>query len=87
MRVALIIVIALLCLNVAGFMTFDGIRALTVGDYLTPKAGRHAGPLGPWKHAVALVGIEPRSNLMKWIFVTYGSTWLAILVCFLIKVD
>jgi hypothetical protein len=76
------IAILVLTLNTAGFMLFDGGRALIKGDYLTPKSGRYAGQLGPWKHLVSAVGIGPRSTAMKWIFVGYGAAWLAIAGCF-----
>jgi hypothetical protein len=68
----------------AGYMLFDGVRALVVGDYITPKSGAYAGRLGPWANLVKAVGIEPRSRLMKWIFVTYGAAWLAIAVAFVL---
>ena len=61
----------------AGWMTFDGARALVVGDYVTPPSGEHAGDLGPWATLVERVGIEPRSTFMKLVFVLYGSGWLA----------
>lgn len=32
----------------AGYMVFDGSRALVVGDYITPRSGRTLGQLGPW---------------------------------------
>jgi hypothetical protein len=60
------------------WMTFDGTRALTVGDYVTPSSGAHAGQLGPWSHVVGAVGIAPRSTAMKIIFVVYGLSWLII---------
>ena len=59
-------------------MTFDGTRALTVGDYVTPSSGAHAGQLGPWSRVVMSVGIPPRSTAMKLIFVVYGLTWVII---------
>lgn len=34
--------ITILVLLNAGWMVFDGMRALLVGDYLTPKSGRTA---------------------------------------------
>jgi hypothetical protein len=40
------IVAALAALN-GGWMTFDGARALIVGDYVTPSSGEYAGQLGP----------------------------------------
>lgn len=59
----------------AGYMVFDGTRALVVGDYLTPKSGEYAGQLGPWSHLAKAAGIEPRSTLMKCIFAGYGALW------------
>jgi hypothetical protein len=76
------ILVLLLALSEAGWMTFDGTRALTVGDYVTPSSGPHAGELGPWRHVVSAVGIAPRSTLMKSIFVVYGVTWLVVIVAF-----
>ncbi len=69
----------------AGFMTFDGIRALVTGDYITPKGGEYSGQLGPWTRVVELVGIAPRSTLMKAIFIVYGLLWLAIILAFALK--
>jgi hypothetical protein len=53
-------------------MVFDGVRALTVGDYVTVD-----GQLGPWADAVEAVGVEPRAVGMKVFFVLYGAAWLA----------
>ena len=80
------IVIALAVLE-GGWFAFDGIHALTTGDYVTPKSGRYAGQLGPWHHAVRAVGIEPRSTTMHWIFVAYGVVWLALIVLFALQVS
>jgi hypothetical protein len=66
----------------AGWMVFDGTRALIVGDYVTPESGEYAGQLGTWSNVVKAIGIEPRSTLMKSIFVAYGLITLAIAVCF-----
>lgn len=60
------------------WMGFDGTRALTVGDYVTPRSGARAGELGPWRYIVESVGIAPRSVLMKIIFVAFGLAWLII---------
>jgi len=68
-----------------GWFTFDGAYALLTGDYVTPKTGPYAGQLGPWAMLVSAVGIEPRSTLMKTIFLAYGSIWLVIIVCFIFK--
>ena len=75
-------VAAALAASEAGWMLFDGVRALLVGDYVTPRSGEHAGRLGPWTHAVSAVGIEPRSTAMKLVFVVYGAVWLAVVVAF-----
>lgn len=74
-----------LALSEAGWMVFDGSRALMVGDYVTPNSGRFAGQLGPWASLVSAVGIEPRSTLMKCVFVVYGLLWLAVLAAYLLS--
>src|SRR6185503_11711843 len=66
--------------SVAGWMVFDGTRALVVGDYVTPQTGEYAGQLGPWSNLVRVVGIEPRSTSMKLIFVTQGLVTLTFVV-------
>jgi len=75
-------IIVVLVAFTAGWMLFDGTRALIVGDYVTPKSGEYAGQLGPWSNLVKAVGIEPRSKLMKLIFVSYGLAALAVAACF-----
>jgi hypothetical protein len=77
--------VALLAVVEAGWMTFDGARALLVGDYVTPKTGTHAGQLGPWSALVRSVGIEPRSRFMKSTFVLYGLLWLIATAAFALK--
>jgi len=72
------IVILLVAPN-AGYMTFDGARALIVGDYITSGSGEYAGQLGPWAKIVEAASIDPRSTGMKWVFVGYGA--LALLAC------
>lgn len=74
--------IIVLAVAAAGFMVFDGIRALTVGDYLTPSSGEYEGQLGPWSSIVGALGLDPRSSTMKWIFVGYGTTWLVVAAAF-----
>lgn len=59
-----------------GFMAYDGIRALAIGDYVRPTEGEFAGQLGPWSHIVETIGIDPESNLMKGIFVLWGIAGL-----------
>jgi hypothetical protein len=66
------IILILVILN-ASWMFADGLRALVIGDYVTPISGEHAGQLGPWAGLVKAIGIEPRSTLMKATFVVYGA--------------
>lgn len=68
--------VVLLATIQAGFMEIDGLHALLLGDYITPRTGKFAGQLGPWSYVVESFGIEPRSLLMKLIFVAYGALWL-----------
>ena len=76
--------VALVVLN-AGWMVFDGSRALIVGDYVTPATGPHAGQLGPWSKLVEAAGIPPRSTFMKVAFVVYGLLYLGMTAAFLLK--
>lgn len=80
-------VIAVLVISSAGWMLFDGSRALIAGDYVTPQSGRYAGQLGPWTKVVEAVGIPPRSAAMKIIFVLYGLLYLLIMTAFLLKIS
>lgn len=72
------IALMLLGLVEGAWMTFDGTRALTIGDYVTRSSGTRAGELGPWSRVVSAVGIPPRSTAMKLIFVAFGITWLIV---------
>lgn len=56
----------------AGYMVFDGARALITGDYLRPQQGKYAGQLGPWAGVVENIGINPMSVFMKSIFLLVG---------------
>ena len=78
-------IIALLIVINAGYMIVDGVHAFVKGDYITPKSGPGAGQLGPWSKAVAIAGLDPRSNLVKGIFVLQGIVTLALLACFLTR--
>ena len=69
------------------WMSFDGSRALTKGDYVTPKKGEYAGQLGPWAALVTALGIDPRSGFMKSLFVVYGVAWQVGAVLFFLKVS
>jgi hypothetical protein len=64
---------AFLALAPGSWMGFDGIRALTVGDYVTPRTGPYAGQLGPWRLVVGAVGLDPRGTPMKLGFVAFGA--------------
>jgi hypothetical protein len=72
------ILILVFTLIEAGWLAFDGTRALIVGDFITPKSGPYAGQVGPWRHLVQRVGLNPRGTSMKVIFATYGWSWLLI---------
>ena len=76
-----IIIIVLGLLN-AGYMTLDGTRALIKGDYIRPASGEYAGQLGPWSKLVEKIGIDPMSTTMKTIFVLFGLTGLIITIAF-----
>ncbi len=80
------LVVALVLLN-GGWMAFDGGRALLTGDYVTPRSGPHAGAIGPWSNVVSAVGIEPRSTLMKSIFVVYGLAFVGLVGVFVLGVS
>ena len=60
----------LLIAATAGWMVFDGTRALIVGDYFTQQNGEFAGQLGPWSYLVQAIGLDPRSVWMKLLFIT-----------------
>ncbi len=63
-------------------MTFDGSRALVVGNFITPKSGPYAGQVGPWRHIVQRVGLDPQGTPMKLVFAVYGAAWLLVGVAF-----
>jgi hypothetical protein len=79
--------IALLVLLNAGYMVFDGVHAFATGNYVAPKTGPHAGQLGPWSRVIQAVGLDPRSGLVKGIFVFQGAATLALLVCYLFRLS
>ena len=66
------IVISLL-LVVGAWMSFDGLRAFFIGDYVTPKSGEYAGRLGPWSNLLQLLHLDPRSTAVKAAHVAIGS--------------
>jgi hypothetical protein len=65
----------------AGWLAFDGGRALLVGDYVTPRSGPHAGQLGSWSRLLSAAGLEPRSTPVKALHLVLGVTWLLMTVC------
>ena len=69
------IVIGLAAL-LGAWMTFDGSRALIVGDYVTPSSGPYAGQLGPWAKLVQKVGLDPRGTPVKVAMALIGAAWL-----------
>jgi hypothetical protein len=79
------IVLLALGLIEGAWMTFDGTRALIVGDYVTRSSGTRAGELGPWSHIVSSAGIPPRSTAMKFVFVAYGIMWLIVTIAFALR--
>ncbi|RPJ80524.1 MAG: hypothetical protein EHM13_11910 [Acidobacteria bacterium] len=79
-------IVVALALIEGGWLAFDGGRALLVGDYVTPRSGQYAGQVGPWSSVVSAVGIEPRSTLMKTIHLVLGVAWLAVTVCFALRI-
>lgn len=78
-------VVIILAFLQASWMASDGLRAFIIGDYVIPKSGEYAGQLGPWAKLTSVIGIKPRSTLMKSIFVVYGVVWLAIILCYILN--
>jgi len=76
-----------LALFQGAWLTFDGTRALTVGDYVTPSSGPRAGQLGPWARVVSAIGFEPRSTFIKSVHVFLGIVWLIGIVVLLLRPD
>jgi len=75
-------VVLVLAFVEGGWLAFDGGRALLVGDYVTPRGGRHAAQLGPWSKLVSAVGIDPRSTGTKLIHLALGLVWLGVMAGF-----
>ncbi len=80
-------IIVIMSLLNAGYMTYDGARALMTGDYLRPKSGEYAGQLGPWSRLVEKIGIDPMSPLMKSTFLIFGIAGLFITVAFILNLS
>jgi hypothetical protein len=79
--------IAALGLLRGAWMTFDGLRALIVGDYVTASSGPYAGRLGVWANVVAAVGVDPRSTFMRLVFVVLGASTLLAMAAFVARVS
>jgi bacteriocin resistance YdeI/OmpD-like protein len=75
----------LLIASTAGWMIFDGSRALMVGEYVMPVSGEYADQLGPWSNLVQVIGIDPHSLLMKSIFIIQGAAALTVVICYLLN--
>jgi len=75
----------LLIASTAGWMLFDGARALILGDYVTPQTGEFAGQLGPWSNLVQAIGLDPHSIWMKLIFILQGTATLTIAVYYVLN--
>jgi hypothetical protein len=80
------LLVVLLVLVNGAWMAFDGGRALVVGDYVTPSSGPYAGELGPWAEVLSSVGLDPRSLLVKSVFVFYGLAVVCLALAFARKV-
>lgn len=78
-------IIFFLAVSEAGWMAFDGARALSAGSLITPRSGPYAGQVGPWRLLVAPLGIAPNGRTMHWIFATYGCAWLAVALAFALR--
>ncbi len=70
----------------AGWMAFDGVRALVAGDHVTPRQGPRAGRLGPWASIVRAVGVDPRSTGCKTAIASYGVASLGLAACLVFDV-
>lgn len=80
-------ILAILIVINAGWMVYDGSRALLLGDYTTAQSAELGGQLGPWADVVTIFGVDPRSTGMKLTFLLYGVVTLGMLVFYLQKRD
>lgn len=76
------VAVLVLAIFEAGWLAFDGTRALIVGDFITPSSGPYAGELGPWRHLAVAAGLDPRGTPVKLIFAVYGWVWLTVCIAF-----
>ena len=61
-----------------GWMVFDGLRCLILGDYV-----RVNGQLGPWEAPLVARGIDPKS--FAGVFVVAGIVWIACAVGLVVR--
>ncbi len=83
LRIAVLILGTILGL----WLTFDGLRSIVMGEYVTPKSGPYAGQLGPWAGIVRAIGLDPRSTPVKAVHVFLGLGWLVSLAGFAVRAD
>ena len=67
MKAVLLGILAVLGATSGGWMLFDGLRRLIVGDYV-----RIHGQLGPWRHLFAAVGVNPTALGVAFLFLVCG---------------
>jgi hypothetical protein len=79
-----LLITVLACLN-GGWMVFDGIHAIFVGNFVTRGSGEYEGRLGLWSRILELFGLDPGSTLVKVLFVVWGLLWLAAAVAFALR--
>jgi hypothetical protein len=78
LRVTLVLLVVL----EAGWIAFDGARALRTGDYLKPRLGSYGGRVGEWRRVASVLGAPPGSTRANWALVGYGLLWLCAMVAF-----
>src|SRR2546427_8650465 len=59
------VTIVLLVVLEAGWITFDGARALRTGEYLKPRLGSYGGRVGEWTRLASVLGAPPGSTKAK----------------------
>lgn len=79
-------IVLLLALVEGGWLLFDGVHALTTGDYYTPPSGEYAGQLGGWSKLFEAIDVDPRSTLVMGLHVGIGGLWLLAMAAFLKRV-
>ena len=71
-----------LALFQAGWIAFDGARALATGAYLKPKIGSYGGRMGAWTRVAWAAGVSPRSPRVKVLLLAYGLLWVGAAAAF-----